>query len=178
MNEEINVSEEIINRLGKLTTKQMELEDKIKARNEETATLQKELNKISMFNIPDLMDEAGIQSFRLTSGAVVSVNRGIKASISNTNAEAKAEAFKWLRDNGFEDIIKNEVFASFKKGEDEVAKKLKAELETRGLVVKHKESVHGNTLSAFIKGQLSNGQSVPMEILGAYEYCITKIKRQ
>ena len=53
-----------------------------------------------------------------------------------------------------------------------------AQLEKNKHVVEHKESVHAGTLTAFVKEQMGEGNNIPMDLLGVFEYSKTKITRK
>ena len=73
-----------------------------------------EKHKLSTENIPALMDEMGMDRVDVD-GLTVSRKMIVHASIPS---DRKEEAFAWLRENGLDDIIKNDVTCSFGKGED------------------------------------------------------------
>jgi hypothetical protein len=68
--------------------------------------------------LPAAMEELGMRSFTLEDGAKVEVRQLYGASIP---IPRKAEAFEWLRNQGFDDIIKNSVTCVFGRGEDDKA---------------------------------------------------------
>lgn len=117
--------------------------------------------------IPTMMLQAGLSEYKLEDGSKVSVKENVYAHISKANAQA---AFQWLRNNDYGDIIKNEVVASFSKGEDERAtdllKHLQQELE---LNATQKEAVHPSTLKAFAKERVESGDTeFPTELFGVH----------
>jgi hypothetical protein len=83
-------------------------------------------------------------------------------------AERKAEAFKWLRDNGFDDIIKNTVSVRFGRGEDELCASLLDLLGQKGFPADQAEKVEPMTLKAWVKEQVERGNAFPAELFGAY----------
>ena len=116
--------------------------------------------------LPDLMAEFGISGFTLSDGSSISVVPTVGAHISKVHQE---EAFSWLRENGFQDLIKSDVSMSFRKGEDGRRADFIELAESQGLAVSTKESVHTNTLKAFVKEEVViNGRSVPNELFGVF----------
>jgi len=170
--EQLPVDEAKLTRLADLAKLQLEQQERFEELTAQVADAKKALQQTSMEDIPSLMDEIGMASFKLESGAQVSVETKITASIAKKN---QAEAFKWLKDNGHESLIKNDVTVSFGKGEDKKADKLTAQLEKKNLQVKRKTSVHAQTLGAFVREQLAEGEEVPMDLLGVFEIKQTKI---
>ena len=102
--------------------------------------------QISQHDLPEKMREIGLTDFTLGIGGKVSIRQKVKASLS---AAKKSEGLTWLRDNGFGDLIKSREI---------------------------QEGVHANTLSAFVKEQLSMGKPLPTTLFGVYEYDETTIK--
>ena len=167
-------ADEQLKRLATLVQGQIDSEGAVE---ELTAQLKLATDKLSEFStdlIPSLMDEIGIESFVLASGDKVSVIRGYAASISEAHHEA---ALSWLRESGNGSLIKNEVTASFGRGEETRAEELTGLLAKEGVPFKRKEGVHSQTLKAFVKEQMEKGTSIPMDLLGVYPYSTTKIKR-
>ena len=66
--------------------------------------LKAEKHKLSVENIPSLMDEMGVERLDVD-GLTVERKMMVHASIPQAR---KDEAFAWLRDNGLDDIIKND----------------------------------------------------------------------
>ena len=60
--------------------------------------------------IPEMMQEAGVSLLKLSDGSTVEVKPFYAAKIPESRVD---EAFGYLRSNGFEDLIKNTVTASF-----------------------------------------------------------------
>jgi len=123
--------------------------------------------------IPAKMSEAGISALKLEDGSSVEVSPYYSAKIPE---EKKSDAFKWLRDNNFGDLVKNNLTVSFGKGEDSDAQKLKSELESKGLVVDQKEDVHWMTLREFVREQIEKNKNIPSDLFGLYIAQRTKIK--
>jgi hypothetical protein len=121
--------------------------------------------KLTEESIPEAMTSLGMKSFKLADGSSIEVKAFYSASIS---AERKAEAFKWLRDNGFDDIIKNTVSVRFGRGEDELCASLLDLLGQKGFPADQAEKVEPMTLKAWVKEQVERGNAFPAELFGAY----------
>ena len=85
--------------------KLMTLQDEIKKTEERLKELQSQERNLSQEVIPNLLSQVGVSEIKTTDGATVQVKPFIKASITKANQD---RAFTWLRENGFEDIIKNQ----------------------------------------------------------------------
>jgi len=125
----------------------------------------KELLKLTDEDLPGLLHEMGLAKFALEDGSEVSVKPTYGASIKVDNREA---AFEWLRTNGYDDIIKNSVSCSFGRGEDELAAQFSRMAAEQGYVPENKTEVHPQTLKAWVKERVENGEEFPMELFGAY----------
>ena len=65
---------------------------------------------------------------------------------------------------------------NFGKSEDNVANSLVEDLKSKGHNVSQKKKVEPQTLKAFVKEAIQNGQNVPMDLFGVYISNKTTIK--
>lgn len=126
-----------------------------------------DLVRIEQEDLPDLMLEIGLSSFKMDNGASVEVVNEVQCGISEDRRNA---AHSWLVQHNFGGLIKTEVVVAFGRGELEAAK---ACAETAGGSVK--ESVHPATLKSFIKEQMAAGAAVPFDLFGVRPYNKVKI---
>jgi hypothetical protein len=125
--------------------------------------------------IPGAMQELGLDKIRLDTGAEISVKQDVYASIPEAQ---KAGAFAWLTDNGFGGIIKTEVSASFARGDRDAAIELRDELERSGYNADLSESVHAQTMKAFLREQLKKGVNIPLDLFGARPVFVATVKQK
>ena len=123
--------------------------------------------------LPNLFAEVGLSELKLADGRHLKVTNFYGASIK---AEKKANAYRWLRNNGFGDLIKNQVSCSFGKDEDSKASGLVSKLNELGYDSDTREWVEPSTLRAFIREQHEAGNALPMDLLGAFVGQKTTIK--
>ena len=142
-----------------------EKEKKISNLEQELKDRKKELLKLTDEELPNILNELGISSFKLEDGSTISVKQTYGASIKVENRPA---AYQWLRENGYDDIIKNQVTCVFGRGEDEKANSFKETAENEGYFPEQKTEVHPQTLRAFVKERVENGDDFPMDLLGVY----------
>lgn len=135
-----------------------DLEQKLKAE-------KKALLKMTDEDLPTMLAEIGLTSMSLDDGSQISVKPTYGASILLEN---KPKAYDWLRDNGYDDIIKNTVACTFGRGEDDKASAFKAFAEKEGYFAEQETGIHHSTLRAFVKERVENGDDFPMELFGAY----------
>jgi len=123
--------------------------------------------------LPNLFAEVGLSELKLADGRHLKVGNYYGASIK---ADKKEAAYAWLRNNGFGDLVKNQVSCSFGRNEDEKARGLIETLNEQGYQSSQREWVEPSTLRAFIREQHEAGKQLPMDLLGAYVGQKTTIK--
>ncbi|MCP4161503.1 MAG: hypothetical protein GY760_15635, partial [Deltaproteobacteria bacterium] len=103
---------------------------KLKQKEDEIANLEEQLkNKkaeaddIGSRVIPELLAEQGLSEIKLADGSKVSVKKEFRCTLPKDISKREL-AYKWLREQGLGDIIKNNVFVTFGKGEDDKAQQL------------------------------------------------------
>ena len=152
----------------------------LKKKEDEITDLEEQLKKKKDYKkhlaenvLPNLFAEVGLSELKLADGRHLKVSNYYGASIKEAKKEA---AFSWLRDNGFGDLIKNQVSCSFGRNEDEKAKSLIDTLSEKGYQSMQREWVEPSTLRAFIREQHEAGKELPMDLLGAFVGQKTTIK--
>jgi hypothetical protein len=157
----------IANKQLKLASELEELETAVKAKKEE-------LRLTTEQELPDAMQQAGLNEIVLSTGEKISISEFYSAHISKANQE---QAYEWLVNNGHEGLIKNEVSLKFGRGESDVVDQTVSTLKARGLSPQVRQSVHPSTLKAFVKEQVSSGNDIPTETFGIYIGTKATIKR-
>ena len=141
---------------------------------QEVKRLDKIKKQLETERIPALMEEMG-QTKGTWNGVEVKLVQKIDARISEANKDA---AFSWLRGNGHDGIIKNDVTMSFSKGEDNLAGDAIATLRDKGFDPIQKTSVHASTLKAFIGTELEKGAALPLDLFSGYVRNVANIGRK
>jgi len=160
--------------LSSLVRNLRRIEQEIEDADNHLKALKQEKHKLSVENIPALMDEMGVERLDVD-GVTVERKMIVSASIP---AARKEEAFDWLRTNGLDDIIKNDVTCSFGKGEDNVAGDVVGLLQERGFDPKTKTHVHPSTLKAFVKERITDGKPIDLDMFGAFISNAAQIRRK
>lgn len=161
------VLSDLVRKLRNVETQIADAEAHLKA-------LKQEKHKLSVENIPALMDEMGVDRLDVD-GVTVARKMMVHASIP---ADRKEDAFAWLRENGLDDIIKNDVSVSFGKGEDNMAGDVIGLLEERGFNPSTKTHIHPSTLKAFVKERIENGKPIDLDLFGAFVANAAEIRRK
>lgn len=141
------------------------LDNKIKDVEEELGKLKSKYRELSEVDIPSMLSELGLSEITLADGNKISTATYYSARISD---DKRDEAFRWLNDNGFADIIKNTVSVSFGRDEDDSARKLVDSLEDNGYATAQKKWVEPMTLKAFVREQVEKGSDLPLETFNVY----------
>jgi hypothetical protein len=160
--------------LSDLVRKLRSVEKEIADAEDHVKALKQEKHKLSVENIPALMDEMGVDRLDVD-GVTVSRKMMVHASIPAANKE---DAFAWLREQGLDDIIKNDVTCSFGKGQDNSAKNVIAILQEAGFDPNTKTHIHPSTLKAFVKERVENGKPIDLDMFGAFIANAAEIKRK
>tara|TARA_R110000787_G_scaffold3451_1_gene13377 strand:+ start:1216 stop:1791 length:576 start_codon:yes stop_codon:yes gene_type:complete len=132
------------------------------------------LHKITDEQLPEALEEMGLQKFTLTDGAEISVKPIYAASIPR---DRKEEAFQWLRDHEFGDLVKNNVTVTFGRGEDDIAKSFVGLCGSQGFVPSQLEKVEPMTLKAWLRERVEAGDPIPLDLFGAFISQRATIKR-
>ena len=131
--------------------------------------------KLSQEILPSLFSEVGLSEIKLSDGRKIKVSEYFTATPLKEN---RGKVFQWLRDNGFGDLVKNQVTCSFGRNEDEKASGLMSDLSDKGLEPAQREWVEPSTLRAFVREQYEAGVELPMNLLGAFVGHKTTIKSE
>ena len=160
--------------LSQLVRSLRNVEQKIEDAENHINSLKQEKHRLSVENIPALMEEMGVERIDVD-GLTVERKMIISASIPK---DRKDEAFSWLRENGLDDIIKNDVTCSFGKGQDNSAKNVIAILQDAGFDPATKTHVHPSTLKAFVKERVTDGKPIDLDMFGAFISNAAQLRRK
>ena len=169
------VPEDNLGKIGAVATDIAETEEEIAQLKSQLKKKEDYITKLSEQVLPTLFSEVGLSELKLSDGRKLKVSEYFRASIK---AENRQLAYTWLRDNGFGDLVKNQVTCCFVRNEDEKASGLMSELSDKGLEPAQREWVEPSTLRAFVREQYEKGVDLPMELLGAYVGQKTTIKSE
>ena len=151
------------------------LEDQMLNMEKDLKKLKEEADKIGSEIIPSLFAEEGLASLKLADGSSVDIRKSYNCTIKKDQVES---AFKWLRDNGLGDLIKNEVAVQFGKGEDNKAEQLLGLAVREGYEPSQKQKVEPMTLKALYRERIEAGLDMPSEFFNTFVKDQTKIGRK
>jgi hypothetical protein len=174
LEQDVVVDDALIKGVAELALLQIRLEDDIERAEEGVKRLKSRLRNVAESLLPAAMTEAGVATVTLANGAVLKRSPFYSAHISE---ERSVAAFAWLREHGFSDIIKNQLTADIKAGQDNMVGHVADELAQLGISYTQKSAVHAATLKAFIKEQYEAGNPPPAEVFGTFVGEKVTIKR-
>ena len=151
------------------------LEDQMVNMEKDLKKLKEEADKIGSEIIPNLLAEQGLASLKLADGSSVDIKKSYNCTIKKDQVES---AFKWLRDNGLGDLIKNEVAVQFGKGEDNKAEQLLGLAVREGYEPSQKQKVEPMTLKALFRERIEAGLDMPSDFFHTFVKDQTKIGRK
>ena len=153
------------------------IEDEIAAIEEQLKKKKAEGDDISSRVIPELLAEQGLSEIKLADGSKVSVKKEFRCTLPKDETK-REQAYKWLRDQGLEDIIKNNIFVTFGKGEDDKAEQLLNLAAENGYEPQQKSDVAWMTLTALFRERIEAGLDMPSDVFSTWIKDKTKITRK
>lgn len=157
-----------------LVRQQLEAEDLVAELTKTLGAATQRLKRLSEIDLPAAMQEHNLRSLTTGDGSAVTITPIVRASISKAQ---QGTAFAWLEENGYGDLIKNVVKATFGRGEDSEAIAAMAALSAQGCEPEQTRSVHPGTLSAQVRSWIQDGTPFPVEALGVFQGEKAKITR-
>lgn len=164
----------VLARVASLVDEWADLNERTDVMNKDTAALEAKANEIAERLLPEIMDENNVKDMTTRNGVKVAIVDKVKAGIRKADM---AEGCQWLVDNEHSDLIKVEVTVKFPKGDIDKALELLSYLEQHPeeYAVAMKETVNPQTLGAFVREMLADGEALPMDLLGVYRRREAKI---
>jgi hypothetical protein len=161
----LTVKNEDLSSVAALAKRAKVLEKEIDDLEKTISERKEQQRKLLEESIPNMLSELGMKDFSMADGSKITVKPFYSASIPE---EKRAEAYEWLRDNGFDDIIKNTVSVRFGRGEDELCDQLLNLLREQNYPVEQAQKIEPQTLKAWVREQVERGNAFPTELFGVY----------
>lgn len=161
----LQVADNDLQGLAQMARRAKSLEKEIEDFEADLKQKKEQYRKLTEEVIPEALTSMGLKSFRMDDGSSIEIKAFYSASITEAR---RAEAFQWLRENGYDDIIKNTVSVRFGRNESGLADRAIEILRAAGFPVEQAEKVEPMTLKAWVKEQVEKGREFPSELFGAY----------
>jgi hypothetical protein len=162
-------------KIGAVATDIADTQEEISKLKEQLQKKEDYERKLSREVLPSLFSEVGLSELKLADGRKIKVSEYYTATPLKEN---RAKVYTWLRNNGFGDLVKNQVTCSFGRNEEEKASGLLSHLSEKGYQSTQREWVEPSTLRAFVREQYEVGKELPMDLLGAFIGHKTTIKSE
>jgi len=153
--------------LLKLATEGLTLDDEIAGLESLLKTKTGRLHELRMTVIPEAMAAAGLSSFRTPEGKTVEVDTFVSGSIPK-EPERRKVALEALVEFGGGDLIKTLVAINFGKSEHNEAIALADDIRKAGFEPVVDESVHAQSLMAFVREKLAAGENFDPSKIGVF----------
>ena len=151
--------------LGSMMKQQLQIEGQIKNLDTQLKDAKKNLRALQEDRLPTFIERYGLEGITYD-GKKLTIKKDVSASITKDN---QADAFAYLEDNGFEDLIKSEIKIGFGAAEGDDFAECVNSLQESGVAHTTRHSVHPQTLKAFVKRQLEVQQDFPRKLFSVYE---------
>lgn len=161
----LQVNDSDLSSVAALAKRAKELEKEIEEMDTVLTERKDQLRKMMEETIPAKLQELGMREFKMMDGSTITIKAFYGASIKE---EKRAEAFEWLRDNGYDDIIKNVVSVRFGRNEDGLCAKLIDSLREQNYPVEQMQKIEPQTLKAWVKEMVERGVEFPTETFGFF----------
>ena len=171
--EALSIGTDPLTEIGELAKQALSIEREIADLEEGVKERKAVLTELTEHRIPEALREVNMTSFKMADGSSIEVKQFYNASIP---ADRKGEAYEWLRQHGYDDIIKNTVSVQFGRGEDDRAGEIIELMRKEGLIADQAEKIEPMTLKAFVREMVEQGTEFPSELFGAYVGWKAKIK--
>jgi len=178
--EEKQVPNDQLKRITAMAEQLLAAQDEVKRLTDALANAKADQNRLEQEDLPELMREVGLKSFKLEDGREIELVDEVSCAITEANHSA---AMKWLEDHKFGGLIKTNILFSFGRDQRDQAIKLAKEFqdEARKLELAIdsvvKEGVYAATLKSFVKEQMAKGENLPADIFSIHPYSKVKVSK-
>lgn len=134
-----------------------------------------DLNKLTLVQVPEAMQEAGLTELTLEDGARLLVKEDLKVNIAAAN---KPAAYAWLRNSGHDMAVKQVLEVDLRplpaKERENILHLLDDKYHAEPTV---SESIHNATLKSIIADALERGVTIPPSI-SVYQFRRAQVKEK
>ena len=182
---EMNFQEDDLKSLTEMIDNMLKNDKAIEDMKSALKVLEQAQRQLSEVDIPTKMKEIGMKEFVTNKGDKIKIKSfytgyipTIKACLKSQElAERRQKCIDYLSKDENSSLVKNELFISFSKTQDNEAKDLKAELEKKGYAPTLNESVNANSLKSHINVVKEKGLEFDDELFKVFLKTETKIEK-
>lgn len=154
-----------LSRLTEMARELRRLQNEMESLSAQVEAKQQQINALAERDIPELMEQIGMEKFATTDGFSIELKESLRASIP---AARKEEAFQWLEANHHQGLVKSEVSVAFGREDMPRAAELVGRLTADGMPAQFERWIEPATLSAWAREQLEAGGDVPSDLFGIF----------
>lgn len=162
-------------RLNEKLAEAISLKEAVDQMEEDLGAAKKSLNSLNTQVIPDMMAEMGMEEVTQR-GWKIKVGEFVSGSLPKEEG-LRANAIRWLEEHDAGELLKTALSVTFTKSQHNEALSLASQIEQQGFAPKIESTVHPQTLLAFARERLKNGEVLDTEVLGLYTGRVAKFKR-
>jgi transcriptional/translational regulatory protein YebC/TACO1 len=160
--------------ITELVRTQIELEGLVDAFETKTKQAKAALRKVQEDLLPNAILAAGMEQFTMQDGRKVIVSKDLSVSVPKKNL---SEITAWLREQGYQDLIKEEITIPLDTVAPDIRERLKKGLTGLGINSDITENVNTASLKAVLRRMLTEGQDVNLKLFGAFPWQKSVIKQ-
>lgn len=176
--------------IAALANEQLAAEDEVARLEEQLKRAKAQLSQVQDNLLPTAMASAGVVNFTLTDGSKIAVRDNYRCGQLDDGPqreegralEERLEALRWLEDAGHGDLPKRVVSVTMGADSEEMAREIidlvRSHPGANRLLIDNRRTVPWNTLSAFTREQLREGNDIPLDVLGVTVQRSAKITRK
>lgn len=177
-----SVSSETLDRLRTHVRRHRDLKREVEDIEDKLKALKKQLHQMEQKDLPDLFQAAGVDKVGIPAeGNQPAYDAVLKPYYhANIPEEHRAEAFAWLNEHGFGDIVKTIFKIEFGLGEDTPTREFEMLLAKSGTEYAKDMTVPWQTLTAWLKERFEKQDvALPsLSLLGATVGTVVKLKER
>ena len=155
------------------------MESEVSTLKRELESREKLLSDFKTRRVPDALDAVNQAGFTLASGVFEGVSVEVAPFVSGTlpkAPEARTEAMEWLTENDGADLIKSVLTIRFEKSQHSEALDLVGRLREEGYACEFASDVHPQSLLAYARERLKEGEDLATDVLGLFIGRVAKLK--
>ena len=163
-----------LDKVARLANEANDLQEVVARKEEELKHAKKAHRKVTDELLPEAMEKLNLETVVMKDGSEISIKAIYGASIPKNRVD---EAYDWLREKGYGDIIKNNITVTFGKGEDQEAQAFMLVCGDQGFTAQQAEKIEPMTLKGWFREMIESGKAIPLELFGAWISQRAAIKR-
>jgi hypothetical protein len=168
-------SPDSLGRLNEKLAEAIDLKAAVDQMEEDLKAAKQQLNLLNTSVIPDMMTEMGMDEV-VQRGWKVKVGEFVSGSLPKDET-GKALAIDWLTAHEGAELLKTNLTVVFTRSQHNEALALADTVTKEGFAPKVESTVHPQTLLAYARERLKNGEPLDTEVLGLYTGRVAKFSK-